>query len=1203
MTDVKALLRSTSYAMQNYVVAKPVHGGADLVAFPGIAGEVELVSVGNDGQVYYGARQTDATGWIARSLGPSDVSANAPVVALTADGLGDGRVVIVAAKADGTLFWSHGTEVQQALLPLVLPSPGLPPMPWAALQVKLYGDGNATLMILAGSGGGESGMWLFQAASQTWTFQRQVYGSGWTGDVASCRQGSGEVDFYMLENTFNGNMLLNYRTCDYYKQQPAYSAVTLGVNTTDNHSVYFERIAVAAFEQVKNRAPLPFGATATGDLYTLDVGSSILNTVWKRIAATGGPVKQIVASVSAQELIHLYVLMADGSVMALHEVTSGGAWTQPIPLTQGVTRIAGALRRDGAPIGFAVTTSGELYQWFQQADTTDWLTQPVALENQDENVAEVWSYSTQLLPVDVQGMRRPGARVRLWASGTTPIVVNGNGALLSPTVPVEITTDGFGLVNLVYVASDLGSPVLRVWHDDMPEGEAVEMQMNYEMQSRLEALTGDQLLDLNQHDGSPLLTGEAHNKETADSVAQAVNLCMSLARPPLSNDGNADVQDPPSPGIPPSARASTTEPLFLHRIDPSRVTEQHWVLQADCGKVTFQRLTHQQAMGRMEATAKSSLKLPSWGDVKSFLRSTGTKVTEVFVSTILDVTGKLVQSISAQITIIVNGISKVYKSTVAFVEQAFDLVESIFWTVGTKVSDLLAAFSYLFDWDDILRTQEGVSWMFRQVLLFLKSLTQDAAAASLLQLDALRGLVKSKLKAAEQSELAGKTLRELLGLLPEGSAELSKEVTDGVAHNIILTAFADHANGSTITIPPTNTCGLSDAQIKALENANTSTSLLIENLRGSGVGEQMLERLGPCLDDPSKVLDLTIGDLLKVLAQALEFALDLVEGLVEAFFATVGEFIQNCHDFLLAPWDIPLITPLYKRITKQAGVESNLTVLGVFSLMLAVPATPTMKLITGHAPFPDDAALAEFKAAYTVDSLRRSAGLSSLSRTDAGEEAIYTSYAAVFLTVRTAAIGVGAFFSVASDIKAFGLQNVAPTQEELGHLLQGVKPGPNDFDALTAIGCAVLSTFVWLSECPWGIYADAGNCDISTGKGKANVMWVGRSFIQGSRIILAIATTRTDTQIYQIGPWLASGLGVCNFALRFAECYVLDVSVPEGISRCLPAVPEILRFGLDDGIAIQTKGISVAFVIASEIPLSALGCVFSGKQVYEISKS
>ena len=78
MTDVKHLLHSTAYAMQNYVVAKPVHGGADLVAFSGGAGEVELASVGNDGQVYYGARQANATGWIARPLGPSGASTNSP---------------------------------------------------------------------------------------------------------------------------------------------------------------------------------------------------------------------------------------------------------------------------------------------------------------------------------------------------------------------------------------------------------------------------------------------------------------------------------------------------------------------------------------------------------------------------------------------------------------------------------------------------------------------------------------------------------------------------------------------------------------------------------------------------------------------------------------------------------------------------------------------------------------------------------------------------------------------------------------------------------------------------------------------------------------------------------------------------------------------------------------------------------------------
>ena len=1186
--------------MQNYVVAKPVHSGSEFVAFSGTRGEVELASVGNDGQVYYGVREQGATGWSARPLGPAGVSANAPVVALTADGLGDGRVIIVAALTDGTLFWAlgsaeqpiweQGNADQPALVPLDLA--GAPKMPWAALQVKFYEDGSASLLILAGTGGGDPGIWLYQAANQSWIYQGDTPLSSmvsYTGDVAACRLQSefwNYVDYYISYcNPTDTRPRVEFLRINSLGD----STLSLLKDTTnDNKVVYFQRIAVVVLQSYPSSPDvpksLPFGATASGEIYRQDhdKSSDASGLRWKFIAETGGTVAQIVAFENAQRLAHLFVLMADGQVMVLQELSFGGEWTQPVPVTKGVTRIAGALRGDGSPIGFALTGTGKLVQWFQQEDTTDWLTQPVALEGLEENVAEVWSYSTELVPLDARGTRRPEAKVRLWASGITPIVVNGNGALLSPTESVDITADGFGLVNLVYVATDLGSPVLRVWHDGMPEGETVEMQMNHEMQNRLEALTGDRLLDLKLHDGSPLLTGDAATKETADSVAEAVNLCMSLARPPLPNDSSARVQDPPSQRSP-SARASTAEPFFLHRIDPSRVSEQHWLLRVKGGTVTFQRLTRAQAIERMQtmATATASLGLPSWGDMKGFFRSTGTAVTEVFVSTILDASDQLVQEIYSQITFVVNGVKKIYQATVDLVEQAFDLAEIVFWTVGTKVSALLDALSFVFDWDDILRTQQGVSWAFSQTLLFIKSLTQDAAEGTLSQLGSLRGFLKSRLEAAEQSEFAGKTLQELLGLTPEGSVDLSKEIVDGGAHNIIFTGFVDHANGS--TIPPLSPGGLSDAQLQSLAKANASTVLLCEKLRGSGIGAQALQLLQPCMDDPKKVLDLTIGDLLQLLTLALDATFDLVEGLVEAFFATIAAFIENIHEFLTAPWDIPLITPLYNFITKQPpGAESNLTVLDVFSLMLAVPSTPAAKLITGQAPFPDDDALAEFESAYTVDSLRAHAGLSSLS--GAALEArvnqeIYQKSAVFCTTVRAAALFIGGVFNIYNDGKAL-LKQLEPMDQESFTLIgEGMSPDPSNLDTLTALGSALMGAVVWATQTPWLIYSNAGNFDTSTGSGKGNCMWVGRSFIVTSRIFLAIATSRTDTQVYRIGPWLASGLGFANLVLTGMECYQRDATITDWTSRCLPPFAEMMRFGLDDQVATGTELVSVVLVI------------------------
>lgn len=170
-------------------------------------------------------------------------------------------------------------------------------------------------------------------------------------------------------------------------------------------------------------------------------------------------------------------------------------------------------------------------------------------------------------------------------------------------------------------------------------------------------------------------------------------------------------------------------------------------------------------------------------------------------------------------------------------------------------------------------------------------------------------------------------------------------------------------------------------------------------------------------------------------------------------------------------------------------------------------------------------------------------------------------------------------FNIYNDGKAL-LKQLEPMDQESFTLIgEGMSPDPSNLDTLTALGSALMGAVVWATQTPWLIYSNAGNFDTSTGSGKGNCMWVGRSFIVTSRIFLAIATSRTDTQVYRIGPWLASGLGFANLVLTGMECYQRDATITDWTSRCLPPFAEMMRFGLDDQVATGTELVSVVLVI------------------------
>jgi hypothetical protein len=96
------------------------------------------------------------------------------------------------------------------------------------------------------------------------------------------------------------------------------------------------------------------------------------------------------------------------------------------------------------------------------------------------------------------------------------------------------------------------------------------------------------------------------------------------------------------------------------------------------------------------------------------------------------------------------------------------------------------------------------------------------------------------------------------------------------------------------------------------------------------------------LADPHRLFETGVAALLRLLQEALDTVVDLGRDVLEALLDAAAEAVKTLRELLEAPIEVPVLSWLYRKATGQP-----LSVLGLFCLLLAVPATLLYKLIFG----------------------------------------------------------------------------------------------------------------------------------------------------------------------------------------------------------------------------------------------------------------
>jgi hypothetical protein len=703
-----------------------------------------------------------------------------------------------------------------------------------------------------------------------------------------------------------------------------------------------------------------------------------------------------VATRNFQGFLEVFILGTDGNlyhVRAAPDLTQppetepdpGAAsnWTHLAPLNPvqsdtslQFSQLTLAKDKDGYSKVFAVSVTDDLYEVWQAAETTDWNFRPIALPDynpkHEGKATPIRVYMTELSVLDHVGAPRPNTAVTLWTSDETTASVNGRSCNLDSLTPYMCLSNAAGKVTVLIESNTLDAPLLKVTTDFMDGDEYISVEPNAYIQEQLVSLTANGLTGAtNLFSKKPVTVVPSDlPSETLNAIVSGVSQCMSLAGQPIEPSSSVDIPGPKHLSRNKHLRGlkyvSHAQGEFRHRIDLSRVKEQHWRLRFDhkTKNHRFEKLAREQAANLMRERSDKHESVSSladwfdvdWGEVWDQIES----VTEMVVTTVVDQVTNVVSAIQVQLTLLIDGITYLFEQAVDLVEQVFDAVEGIFEAVGTFFNDLFDWFGFLFEWSDILLTQQALVDLIAQVALpFAKQVFGAGGKLNTLLTAQIREF---------QNNLAGLfgAFSQSLGITNSTSISTwqgtipPNDIDDQVAGtNLAFSGLLDNVKSVEFTNP-------GRAALLASEATGTDSSFsalvdqLTTSLDNSFFNEpafaQAISYFQAIGDNPDQFLQNALGGILSAIQGILNTALNVAAAAVNAIFECVQAVLQAVDALLRESLYVPLVSELFTLVTSQ----DHMSILGLFALIVAIPVTIVYKILFSEAPFTNADSVSQF---------------------------------------------------------------------------------------------------------------------------------------------------------------------------------------------------------------------------------------------------
>jgi hypothetical protein len=724
------------------------------------------------------------------------------------------------------------------------------------------------------------------------------------------------------------------------------------IATTVNMSGWLEAFAIDAGDSNSLNYLQPAGNTFT------KIPIAQLPANGRQVASY--PVGSLAAATDGQGVVHVIGCTTDGTLLHVRQDPEGAnGWAAAAPIAElgSPAELSAVTDHDGDVHVFArADRTGQVTYLLLSVATGEWTIETVSTEvPHSDYVQQIATYSATLTAYLPDGRTPCGQSYTITATDPVTIQIDGSDVSVADGISYEGITGPDGQVAVVWATTSLSMPVLYAWFEGMPDGDTVAVDLSGPVQAEIrDVTTGEQLLSLptaltyKRYYGTGTVVSDLSAADAA-KAATAIDKVMGLTGT-SARTGAADHRLHSS-SRPHAARYIVAwDGRPADAIDRTGCPDQYFRLDFSGDGPLYEELDADSArQAEAEMTGAGSwLSDMSWGDVFGAVADAVGAVTHVLVRATSN-------AIHATITMVVDGVTYLWKAIVSGVGQLLDLVQTIFARLAADFWTLVGWIGWVFNWNDILLTHQAIAYFAGNGAAWASYGLTSAQGQVSEAIAGLQASIGDAVSAYLQSQVPdGSTLGSLVQSqppLPPG-ADASSD-----PRNVFLRGLRNNGNSATVTPSsrqPSAQAGDSAADLLNLAGQYATAA------EGAPELQPFITAAQPTQSSTAGLYDQPMASVIEALGTGASFGLGLVQSSANTLFSLAEGAIDGITSLLTQTWDIPLVTDIYRWVTD----DSELSALDVICLLLAIPATITYKALFGSAPVPDDATLAAVEAAY-----------------------------------------------------------------------------------------------------------------------------------------------------------------------------------------------------------------------------------------------
>jgi hypothetical protein len=302
-----------------------------------------------------------------------------------------------------------------------------------------------------------------------------------------------------------------------------------------------------------------------------------------------------------------------------------------------------------------------------------------------------------------------------------------------------------------------------------------------------------------------------------------------------------------------------------------------------------------------------------------------------------------------------------YDSVLQTVEDAVNFVGAIITRIGATVQDVVTFIQTTFNWGNITAAADVISGIMTQVPAVMQTVLTQVETQIENALTGLQSFLDGQLSEAIQGLGANASTNALAAgsqQSPPGDLQ-SKYVRSMYTANVWNASDPNNQMGAT---PSSAQSSAFTTSFSATAMSGTSTAL---------TGSQFFT----IASSPNGLLGTLLADFLSGVKAVIDAAIAALKTAVGAVFSLISGVIDEVFALATKRIEIPILTDFYEGIIM--GGTGTFSLLGVASLLAAIPFTFWYNLFTGPGPVFSAAEVAEISAPTWLSSMYAASGMSA----------------------------------------------------------------------------------------------------------------------------------------------------------------------------------------------------------------------------------